>query len=923
MGTKRAPRINQAAPAPRGVTGILAMMFLILFSSLAAAMAVMSKGNLRAAETHARVSRAQAAVDTGLQIAESRLNEAAARFLVAKGEITTAYAGQLWNGTYPGSPAVTVLNPPDGRVESGTAVGIADAISMHHQSDAAPNLISPITLGSAPSGWVRALPIVIETNDSGEAVNCVQIDYAAPDGLGRVRVIATGYEWDWLRNRWITRTAQQHFTISKTLTHAIISPSRIMLGKNVNVNGPLGVRYNSSSLDTMDGPPLHSISDFAGMDAQLDVKLAAFRAAVLADDVDGDNRLRINHPTESRSLGGLNAMDFDGDSAADHAYQDYTMDDRIDEYDIFLKHYDVINGTPPNAVVLSAALTNGTPASGQTPEFTLDDALAYLIDGSVPDRNGNGKWNGRLVNGVWDFSTFPDNNKDGVLDENDIDHDDIALGYRDGVLDYRDQYAKVHGSVYFKAQRNAWEASRDEFGVLIADYQKLVEGTIRPKDGDLPVKFNASDAEVPQFTAESFAEAATVMGQFSGSSGVSSDNFATIVSPQAGDEWIIESVPYGSPAPADWYRRPVYRNLTFRNTTIPQGTNALFINCTFVGVTKISTMINNTHASFGFYGEQSRNVNTGALETKYPLSADSTIALDERWCEFLDCSGITPQPTFMADIDNDGDVEECLNSKLVSNNIRFHDCIFIGGIVADKPQIFTHVRNKLTFTGATKFVTEHPTEPNNPAYQLTDSERAITKKSSMMLPHYSVDIGSNNSSAAQDIRLNGAIIAGVLDVRGNAEINGALLLTYKPEYGSAPLAVYGTPAGNPQAFNVTLGYFGPEQGDDEGIDLSLMVDLDGNGSLDVGWDSARNSDGALIPVGTSPELESWYDGVPDTDAIAGTHIRRAIPFNGFGRITLNLDTNIVLPDGLSAPINIRALRSTYLEGKIAAVSYED
>lgn len=917
----RCPLSTIHCRAARGVTGILAMMFLILFSTLAVAMAVMSKGNLRAAETHHRVSRAQAAVDTGLRIAESRLAEAATRFIVAKGDIDAAYAAELWAGTYDAEPAVAILPPSDGREEPATPTGIADVLGMHHDADAEAVLVSAIALPDPPSGWVRADPLVIEKNSAGEGVNAVQIDYAPPDGAGRVRVIATGYEWDWLRSRWITRTAQQFFSITKTLSHAIISPSRVMLGRNVMVNGPLGVRYDSAALDTIDGPPLVSLSDFDGITSALSAKLAAFYAAVLTNDVDGDNALRIHHPTESQPLAGLNAQDFDNNSQADNAYEDYTRDDAIDDYDIFLKHYDTQQGDGLHRVVLSAALKDGTPNEAATTEFAADDALALLIDSANPDRNANGKWNGRFTAGEWDYSTFPDNNNDGLRDQNDLDLDDVALGYRDGVLDFKDAYKKINGSVYLTATRSAWESSTDEFGVQLQDYQKQVEGPIDGETGQPAVIFQATDAEVPEITAESFADAAEIMGEFSGQVGVQADDFATIIADQVGDEWAVEATPYGSPTPADWYRRPVYRDLTFRNTTIPWGTNALFVNCTFVGVSRIRTWIDNTHPSWAFYGEEERDTETGVLSLKYPPPpAESDQALDTSYCVggvVCDPNNMPPDP-LLVDLDGDGAADDaCTNTKLVSNNIRFHDCTFIGSIVADKPVVFSHLRNKLQFTGATKFLDEHPTEPANPEYQLTEAEQAITAKSSMMAPHYSVDMGTNNSSAAQDIRLHGAVIAGVLDVRGNTDIEGALLLTYEPVYGEAPMSIYGTPAGNPEHFNVTLGYFGPEDGDQEGVSLQSLTDLDADGDLDIGWDSARDSTGALVPVGTSPELESWYDGIPDTDAVSGTHIRRAITFNGFGRITLSLDRTLTLPDGLATPISILPVRSTYLEGQVA------
>src|SRR5690606_27116178 len=63
---RRRPRpAGRAAAARRGVASVLAMMFLILFGSLVAAMAVASTGNIRTAASHLSVMRAQAAAETG------------------------------------------------------------------------------------------------------------------------------------------------------------------------------------------------------------------------------------------------------------------------------------------------------------------------------------------------------------------------------------------------------------------------------------------------------------------------------------------------------------------------------------------------------------------------------------------------------------------------------------------------------------------------------------------------------------------------------------------------------------------------------------------------------------------------------------------------------------------------------------------
>ena len=64
------------------------------------------------------------------------------------------------------------------------------------------------------------------------------------------------------------------------------------------------------------------------------------------------------------------------------------------------------------------------------------------------------------------------------------------------------------------------------------------------------------------------------------------DNYATAY---------FEKMPYNSPNFSDYYYRPVYTNLVFRDVVIPVGTNALFNNCWFIGVTWVRSTTANTH----------------------------------------------------------------------------------------------------------------------------------------------------------------------------------------------------------------------------------------------------------------------------------------------------------------------------------------
>ena len=922
---------TQRSRRRRGIVGVLAMMFLVMFASLATAMAVATQGNMRSASSHLHVVRSLGAVDSGMRLAESRLQSASSRFLVTRGLIDAAYVDTLWFGPVPAEPEVKVLDAPGDMVETTTPGSIQAAIANIHYADNTTNTIQGMSPTNAPApivvldrgeDWLVTLPIGIARNDAGQIVTATQVSYGPPEN-GEFRVVVTGYDWDPVRARWVERTAEQRFRVTKRIEFAMISTVATQLGQGASVKGPIGVLFDSSDLDTIDGPPFTARSDFHGLNPVLDQKLDDFYAVIRDYDTNGDNRLSLSHATESAGVSLLNVNDYSGNGEADNAFRDMTRNGYIDDFDIFLFHFD---SNDDGRVVLSNALTAGTPNEGQTPEFTVNDTLAELIDGGFPDRNRNGRRNGRLINGAWDWTTFPDNNGDGIIDSSDIDHGDIVLGYRDGVLDHRDRYAKVAGSIRLRASKSAWEAAIGPDGNPVGNYQQFVEGPIRAPDGEPPMVFDADEDILPEIDATSFQAASTMMIALVQASGAPS--FAQQVAAQRGGGWTPpireEATPFGSTSAADWYRRPVYENMVFKNVKIPIGTNALFINCEFIGITFIETYPDNTHPSWTFYGELERNPSSGQLELKYPPPpAESNQALDQSYSTpgAPGYDSLPPPLMVYADLDGSGVSNQvCYDTKLVSNNLRFHNCLFVGSVVSNKPHDYTHIRNKIQFSGATRFTQSHPDFPNDPGRNPDSEHLDAISRSSMMLPHFSVDIGAINPPQTQDVRLQGAIVAGVLDVRGNASLRGVLLSTFRPKLGEPPLVLYGTPVGNPANFNSSIGYLTIEDGDMEGIDPSKLQDLNGDGHLDIGWEWARDANGNLILLSDfagDPNDDALYSGVPDPGAGVDTdHVKRPVRWNGMGITRIESDPEAPLPDGLALPMSIRPVPGSYQEGRL-------
>ncbi len=782
-------------PSRRGVASVLAMMFLVIFGSLAAAMAVVATGNIRTADVSLRVNRATSAGETGLAYGIWVLKREARRFVVMKGDIDPEFASDLWTGTWNSSldGQVEIL-PPEGYLVDTPALSLAEAVRDAHLAGEHSVVIEP---GDADLpfiseiGVLEARPIRVSPVQNAP---WFRLRYEPVPERNAVRIVSEGVD------REVRRILSITVELTKRIEYAIVSPNRIMIGKNVMITGPLGTRFgeNPGELNGGNGDPLDMRSDLRWLSTELDSRLDAFDLLVSTNDVDDDGRLRPAHPVESQGL--------------EPDFRDRDGDEFVDEFDLFLEEFDLDES--------GGVLYEPHLAGGGSGEFIgIDDQFAHLLDNSNPDRNG-----------------------DGV-----VDGDDHSLGYRDGILDSWDRYAKVRGRLAFAVDRSEWVTTHG------GPVRSVVRGGIRPGP-DLPaMSFGLDRDALRVVTTDMFAESATYFRDVAENGMTFEDQIVEGVA--KGGEVVLpgepghpgyETTPLGSSNPYDIYLRPTYRGIHFENVMIPVGTNALFEDCTFVGVTYIATEPLCIDPNWNY---------AGALEDTDPTD------------------GILVQDRFEGLISSHPQIGEIVDTKIYSNNLRFQNCTFLGSLAGDTPGQYAHWRNKIQITGGSRFFSDPLDEdllsqPDGEEMQdllqaLPPDQLFEMRKSSIMMPGWSVDVGSfTNETDSGDldqtprIELRGVIVAGILDIRGTAMVKGSLLMTFLPASGEGPLH-YG---GQADAFNTTIGYFGPEDGDGEGSN----------------------------PLDPS--------------------------FDGFGEIVLEYDPEVVLPDGIPWPIMAETVAASYREG---------
>ncbi len=745
-------RLND--PRQRGVAAILSMMFLVIFGSLAAAMAIVAQGNLITADSHLKINRSLAASETGMRFLMYRLNLVTANVQTLDGLIDSTNAPALW--TQVRGDLLTSLTDEFHTINNNQPREVGTTL-----------IVGPISLGAGQPTFTASFtphPITAAIVDPNAQHGMVQVEdydsayYQRPPYSNLATPVSSAAPLDetWIRvrveardgaaNRPVIRTLQMDFKMDKKIKFAVLSKSRVMIGRNVMIDGPIGSRFTETNL--ANGHPIQMESDFRGLDSTLDANLDLLVNTLALNDTDGDNRLLIANPAEVVGIANPAALDNNNDGY-------------IDDYDFFVGQYDANADGDISAIELDTA--NNINAA----------QLLELID------------------------TFGD---------------PARPGYNDGTINNDDRYAKIRGDIKIKAAIQDWQN-----GAANGQYQDYLQGSIHPDNGEVPLMFSVPDADMQDIGPQNFnmsAFSALATGNLQTQSDLQAVNYdpndpTSPFKDTSGTQ--IEEVPFGAAHPYDYYGRPVYENMTFTNVTIPKGENALFKNCKFIGATFIETSVQNTDPDFNYVG-------------------------------IMEADGTPKYPTLTANV---GGVT-VTDTKTESNNVRFHNCTFEGAVASDAPPAFTHIRNKIAFTGQTKFDIDN--SPN-----LTTSQKKLYKRSTILTPHYSVEMGTFNdpTSTTETVNLSGTIVTGILDIRGQAKINGTLLTTFEPVSNQAPVVGSTSPQ-----FNTTLGYFPSTAGD-----LEAELPATGVGVIQVTYDpTIALPDGILASIEVAPVTATYFEG---------------------------------------------------------------
>jgi Tfp pilus assembly protein PilX len=747
-GARRAP-YHTRRKARQGATALIAMLFLVLLTTLSLGLYATSTRNVQTAANFSQVASAQAAAESGLRWMDYRFQKMQ-RPKTTAGTISSTVASTLW----PTLRDAIVLDL-ENVIGDDSGKGMAC-------------IVTPDSVTSSP---------VYMDGTGGPTFTIKVRQLSAKDGPKiderYVRVTSIG------KYRNTERAVSMDFLIDKKSKYSVVGKVPLQLGRNALLEGPVGMGTASKF------PPVLMLTDFAKFDTTLETNVKNFYTHLKGSGVvngktiknhDGfDNRISVNNADEYLL-------------AQKAGYFDYNGDAYIDEYDLFLRRFD----KDGDKAITKVEFTN--PSTGQLYQKDLFDAIDQLAAPlNYEDRNGNGV-----------LDTGEDANGNGILD-----HDSPRLGYKDGIIDNKDGYAKARGQVNLAVTSAAWSANLASSGKTIQDVMMGPIASSSPTEPALRFgvpTFDLAPANFEQATVALKNRSGLAGGTASrpwtgGPAGLIANTTLALndcnggVAPPATSTtlWIEDKTPWGSQTYQAMYKRPVFKNLTLRNVIIPKGLNPLFESCTFEGVTYVDMTRNITNPS-------------GGVTT----SKDDGMTWSKRMKAGM---GTFSNTTVLTTSNSLGYTD--------GNNIRFNNCNFKGPLAGGYATAYTHFSNSWEFTGSTNF------------------DNVWDQSATILSPQVNIEMGAFEKVGSSQSRLVGVVVVGNIDIRGCATIDGSIIVT-------------GDGAGS-----TTLGYFGPNDGD---------TDPDAGGALGVGRLNLRYNpnrvlpDGINIAVDLAPQIKTYREG---------------------------------------------------------------
>ena len=756
----------------RGAAAVLAMLYLVLLSGLATAMFHVATLNGRGAAIVADTLRARSLAESGLRWQSARLADPALRPRIESGRLTATDADNVWLG-FTDSDGKTIVGMRD-RIAADWSAITSNGAKLAVTQGADYVEMSGLNLeGGVVSVRVDRLPADAYVTDAGD-----------PSYRHFIEVIATATT-DAGTSREVSRTSRMRFSLDKRIDFAVVGKTRIQLGRNTLVDGPVAMgTANKFS-------PYLILSDFGHFDSWLDGQLETWQNLLVDEQADWGNRIRDNG-SELAS------------KAADAGFTDYDGDGWIDEFDLLLRRFD---GDGDLAI---SELEFTGPSGLYEPDLwnAVDAAGGPMFAGDTP-----------------------------------------RVGWNDGQLDKNDLYAKVRGTISMKDSADSWQNWLDDQGrgETIRD---LLKGPLVAENPDEPVvTFGASTDDMIDLNPLNFEGATEHFAALSGENAGSPIRGGGPVVDDSGREmWIstkgkskgavfwadagtydaygtsyngyevvletnrienatlsradaetfvdgsgilqtvtrVERTPFGSTSYQATYERPVFKDMTFKNVTIPRGLNAVFENCTFEGVTFVDVERNVTvggtvRTDSGSGSTWSKRMKSGGFSNNTVLTSANSYGFDE------------------------------------GNNLRFDSCTFEGPLTNGFQTAYTHFGNSWEFTGNTKF------------------DNQADETATIVAPQTNIEMGSFERPGEAPSTMKGVVVAGNIDIRGVGVVDGSIIVTGDGA-GNTTLGYFGASDGdtNPDALPESGGYgrlnirYNPYRALPDGINIHVTVDAVSN-----------------------------------------------------------------------------------------------